>query len=623
MTMLKLARILLVVATGLAVLAAPPAGASGAADQPGAAARASFSWGNAKSVLPRIGEVTGAACRTNASCVATLDSGHVVWVTNGKGGEPLRVSSHKLVAVSCGSSSFCVAVGDDGEAVTWNGHKWRARTIDAGRDLTSVSCATATSCVAGDTTGRVARWNGTSWSVTKISDGIAEVSCGTKNLCFALDTAGALFRSRPSGWQPSDVGGGAEVGHVACASASFCLATAGFGNAWEFDGDTWTAQEDANVRDGALACASDHLCVSVEPTPFDVATIFDGTDWETADYSPFERMGEIAAACGPASCLVLDVTRARRYDGTGWVYQRVVSPHGGDLFVDCPKAGFCAIVDDKAAKTWNGTKWSKAKILANDPVPNSGFQGRVFTTGLACPAVDVCHTTLVDQEFLIDFASPSAQKWNGTSWNDVTFPSDRGALTANLACGSPTACIASGLQVQEGTPNDEAYWFKLDGGGWSRALNTRQSDITDITCPTASVCAFAVTREGSGWVGFGDTSGFGELVEVSPTPLTHLSCSAATSCMALNGAGRSFEYDGTTWRTRPRTDLPGNPSGVSCASSSFCQAIDDTGFAARWNGTTWTTPKRLVKAPLTDVSCASTSFCVAVAEGGKAVIGRG
>jgi hypothetical protein len=118
--------------------------------------------------------------------------------------------------------------------------------------------------------------------------------------------------------------------------------------------------------------------------------------------------------------------------------------------------------------------------------------------------------------------------------------------------------------------------------------------------------------------------------------LTAVSCSSATSCMAvgndiLTNAAVSEAWNGHVWHSVPMAN-PADPSptnsysigAVSCASSKACVAvgvvegrIDLHTLAEVWNGTSWSTTAAVAagNAPALDaVSCVTADDCIAVGD---------
>src|SRR5262245_8718805 len=105
-----------------------------------------------------------------------------------------------------------------------------------------------------------------------------------------------------------------------------------------------------------------------------------------------------------------------------------------------------------------------------------------------------------------------------------------------------------------------------------------------ISCPTSSFCL----------AGSGETSPAvyrsGAWSPGSGSPFGHVSCVSSTFCVGV-GANDASVFNGTSWsapaQVTPSTGLPYLDT-VSCASESFCIAVDGSGNAYKYNGSTWT-----------------------------------
>jgi hypothetical protein len=107
------------------------------------------------------------------------------------------------------------------------------------------------------------------------------------------------------------------------------------------------------------------------------------------------------------------------------------------------------------------------------------------------------------------------------------------------------------------------------------------------------------------------------------TGLASISCTATTSCIALDDTGRGYHYDGTTWSAPvPPTGQALGPGAisVSCATPSLCMAVATASSqVVSWNGQGWSAPVTLDGAMgLEAVGCASTGYCAAVDAEGNA-----
>ncbi len=113
---------------------------------------------------------------------------------------------------------------------------------------------------------------------------------------------------------------------------------------------------------------------------------------------------------------------------------------------------------------------------------------------------------------------------------------------------------------------------------------------------------------------------------------TSMSCSSQTYCLAVDGSGTTFTYNGSTWSSGVQIDNEVNGNGnqinsISCIlNTTSCVAVDSQGYAVSGTnglrsapvlitGTGASTPGAL---SLNSVSCPSQNFCMAVDSNGNA-----
>jgi hypothetical protein len=320
--------------TGMAVVAAPPAGAAGTwsviATPAPAGATASF-----------LGAV---ACPAATSCFAV--GGH----TNGGSTfanamhwngtawsieaipKPAGSTYSELNGVACPTTTSCFAVGGytspSGRnlfAVHWNGSAWSIRTTArpagaTGAGFDGIACPAPASCFAvGDyssstvTTALVQHWNGTAWTTQpkpnpsgSTSSTLYGVACPTTTSCFA---AGDWFKSpvtktlvehwNGSAWgiqaSPNPAGStyASFSGGISCPGPNNCFA-AGISSAntggtkgliAHWNGSVWAGQPSVNPGHSptlsAVACLSTTSCFAVGffDTTASLIEHWDGSIW--------------------------------------------------------------------------------------------------------------------------------------------------------------------------------------------------------------------------------------------------------------------------------------------------------------------------------------------------------
>ena len=102
----------------------------------------------------------------------------------------------------------------------------------------------------------------------------------------------------------------------------------------------------------------------------------------------------------------------------------------------------------------------------------------------------------------------------------------------------------------------------------------------------------------------------------SDTGLDGVSCASQSFCIAIDGEGNAFTYNGGSWSAPDLIDPPVNAQleAVSCATSLFCVAVDEAGHALTYNGA-WSSPTDVAGLgyhPELSCAAASPSFCVAI-----------
>jgi hypothetical protein len=95
--------------------------------------------------------------------------------------------------------------------------------------------------------------------------------------------------------------------------------------------------------------------------------------------------------------------------------------------------------------------------------------------------------------------------------------------------------------------------------------------------------------------------------------LQTVSCVSAKFCVAGDGHGDAFVYNGKRWSSPTATQVT-SFGQISCTSKTFCGAVANTnGAAVLFNGSTWTTPRSIPGSSQPFyISCRPTAFCMAL-----------
>jgi hypothetical protein len=307
----------------------------------------------------------------------------------------------------------------------------------------------------------------------------------------------------------------------------------------------------------------------------------------------------------------LDVPISQVSNGTKWVNEAVPVPKGGESYgvggVSCVAVHSCVAVGNYVeasgrqvtlAWIWDGTKWAVSS--PSNPVGGSSD----VLSSVSCSTVDLCAavgsymTDVADQ-----FQSVAlAESWDGATWSIQSVPTPSGAASSAFALDS-VSCTSAGICAAVGW--DGPYYAEYDSqqlvAQWNGAT------WTSATLPP--------------------------LTDSFEAMLTSISCSAATTCVAVgnvetySGQAPLVEnLNGTTWTNQAAATVSTGPttfSAVSCPSTTSCTAVgteDDYAtdavvpLAEAWNGAAWTvqkvpSPKHSMDASLVAVSCPASGSC--------------
>jgi glycosyl hydrolase family 18 (putative chitinase) len=407
--------------------------------------------------------------------------------------DPVDPAGGGVSSLSCPSASFCVGTDWNGGSVLWNGAAWKLKTsfdANAAGGLMSVSCVSAVSCVAVDGSGDYLTWNGVKWTapvmIDLTGDGFESLSCGSASACVAVDWNGNALAFNGSSWTapaiacPSSSTNSAGtcstrgsyvdpragvLDAVSCASAAFCVAVDGNGNA-SVSGTVSDIDPIAGILT-SVSCVSSSFCAAVDSNGY--ALLWRGSAWSVPSWSassPVDKRGPlVSVSCVSASwCVAVDENGyAVTFNGLRWSAPALIDPAGQLTGVSCASAGACAAVDAHGnALVLDGARWVSVPLGA----------GRALT-GVSCPSVSFCavsgavgaYTLVGDAASGGGFRSPVAGgltavscasarscvavgasgdlvRWNGVSWSaPVTVDRDGGGLTG-VSCARSGSCVA-------------------------------------------------------------------------------------------------------------------------------------------------------------------------------------
>lgn len=600
------------------------------------AAQASLSWSSPATVVPV--SPGGLSCASSLFCAAGF-AGAAVTFDGHSWSVPVGIDGGRQISsVSCPSSRFCVAVDPTGRALSFNGSTWSTPTvIDRFASLMSVSCPSAEFCVAVDYAGHAVTFNAGHWGSPVLIDGPASpgspyldsVSCPTSSFCVATDAVGNAIVYMNGSWgAPMRID--TVLGHVAlsrslsfnvrpgfpapapsgllvsCPTSSFCAAVDGAGNAFTFDGVSWSSADDI---DGAfplasVSCVSASFCVAFDGIK---AFAFNGVSWSSptavAAESALPPAASTVSCTTTTFCVALTSAGLEAvFNGTSWSTPIPVGGAGLSS-IACLSASSCLAVDRNGSGTlFTGKSWSALAMLDSSALQRGGLARVSCVPPAFCAALEDGGEGRL---FVIEDGSASAPVRL-----EVT------ATPIAVSCASSSFCIAV---------DSDGRAFTYNGLTWTgpTAIDPHVN-LTDVSCPTTSFCAavdyegYAVFYNGHAW---GTPSRFGPLDGQAA-----VSCTSNHFCAAVNG-GEASVFNGRTW-SKPVHVLTVTVAGglsLSCASPLLCVAANGNGSATEFDGNAWSRAVTVdggqnPPGPIS-VACPSTSLCVLVNGSGKATIG--
>lgn len=465
-------------------------------------------FGNGSVVAASPTRVVGGAlaCGRQDYCVAGSPSAAWFWTSGGWHG-PRRLGDSRYDGpASCATATaMCLFLGQSG-ALVHTGGTWHAVAYPKGAHYTSVSCATATFCEALGA-GVAGRFDGTRWHRESGAphDYVESVSCTTRSFCLA-STYDELVTYDGVAWQPpdqtswvehvaavscrsetscllSDYDGpsavfdgtsvhqtaipGAGTSFATCVPGSDCVAVDDLGQAYHFDGQTWSRPETVTAAAGGLtdvSCTEPHFCVAVDA--HGLALRYSSGHWSKPTRVD-ARNPLVAVSCTPQHvCVAVDAVRDHSSSGAPSGGRAVMYANGhwskpvgidsGHALTDvsCVSATYCVAVDEGGrAITMRGSRWSEPKVVMHD--------GDLQTIDCTSP------------RFCLAGGYRGAARWDGTSWHR-----ERTSYLSDIDCLSPSFCAAGG---------SSGITFRHDGV-WSRGAGAYYYDSAHISCLNRRQC---------------------------------------------------------------------------------------------------------------------------------------
>ena len=287
---------------------------------------------------------------------------------------------------------------------------------------------------------------------------------------------------------------------------------------------------------------------------------------------------------------------AALWNATAWIVQPTPKVVGGKTIsldgVSCFAATTCEAVGDyissaghtvPLAEAWNGTAWA----IQRAPIP-SGSTDTAFSA-VSCTSAGPC-------EAVGNAGSQAlAEKWTGSAWDLQTTPVPSGSLGGNslfgVSCSSPKFCEAVGYY--DSNLHVTVLAERWTGAAWAvqttpNPLKGTNRALVSVSCASRSVCeaegSAAASTLAEDWNGasWGDQSISGPGSPARSFALDHVSCSSATSCVAVgnyvtsSSANEPFadSFNGELWSSQTTPSPTGGLlNSVSCPPNGACQAV--------------------------------------------------
>lgn len=270
-----------------------------------------------------------------------------------------------LTALQCPTATFCLAGDDAGHLYRYDGASWSKAITTAPlgppHHAIALSCADAAFCAALVVgANRVAAFDGRTWTDAATivgAHGLQAVSCATSRFCVTIDAVGDAFYFDGSSWSPGSNDWG-SVQMISCRSRSFCASVSG--GISTFNGGSWSepSVDGATTSFSGVSCPTAAFCVAVDASGQVLG--FNGAAWHpvaTLDASVAGPFGATADLTGvscssPTRCVAVDNEGdVFSYDGQRWSGAVAVDAGHALTAVSCAQGGFCAATDARGAVT--------------------------------------------------------------------------------------------------------------------------------------------------------------------------------------------------------------------------------------------------------------------------------
>ena len=330
----------------------------------------------------------------------------------------------------------------------------------------------------------------------------SEIASLGSNLGFAPLTASGPGWSAPVAVDNVQLPNGPSLNSVSCPTTSFCMAVDGNGNAFTWNGTSWSKpiSVDSNVIFHSVSCPLASFCMAIG--------IPEGTVGNDETFT---------------------------WNGSIWSKPTIITSGGSLIPVSCVSSSFCmavAAAGNGNVITWNGSSWSKpATIIPGGSLNSVSCVSSSFcmAEGLPEPPRSCTGTACI--------VTAETFTWNGASWSKP-MPTTLDGSFSSLSCASSSFCEAVG-----GGRGQSAVALSWNGASWSKPVFAGYA--TSVSCPTTYFCMAVGLNTYTSWNGASWSSRAIAIDDLIAPSLNSVSCPTTSFCMAVDGNGNAFRYTST------------------------------------------------------------------------------
>jgi hypothetical protein len=332
--------------------------------------------------------------------------------------------------------------------------------------------------------------------------------------------------------------------------------------------------------------------------------------------------------------------------------------------VACPSNDWCisvgATFTSPTLETQNpiselrkGTAWQLVQV----PKPAGASYGAL--SSVSCLSISNCYAVGAYSNGPVNH--PLIEHWNGSAWSVLPtgIPASRSIALTLIKCTSATSCLALGNEAvgNAAAPPlvDALYGTRWNGSQWAPTslkgspYGASRAGLTSMSCASATACfAMGFATLNGEYLPVVERYANGVWSEIAlPVPAgrrvaiwTAVSCSSATSCLAVGQLGPTGDsqgvfaasWNGQRWKAAaapPKIGSANSFNALSCRTATSCVGVGDTlanpyqspPYSLRLAGGAWlklpiSLPKGSVGASLAAIVCRPSGPCVAVGNAG-------